>query len=171
MYPIRSRARADLPKLPQTVVALVPKVWSVHRGAVGAKPFCVRNTAGTGRQETLTVTPRKFSLCSTTSRPAVQTVVLAVMIRSAGPVTQNLVAGELEVYFSLPGRSRKSRPVRNAHHINDPTSTANRLVSRKSTSACRRGRASWHGVCSVVPKRAGEHPHRACRSVDPNIGA
>ena len=103
MYPIRSRARADLPKLPQTVVALVPKVWSVHRGAVGAKPFCVRNTAGTGRQETLTVTQRKFLLCSTSSHPAVQTVSLAVLIRIAGPVAQYL---EVEVHFPLPGRYR-----------------------------------------------------------------
>ena len=29
------------------------------------------------------------------------------------------------------------------------------------------GRGGWHRACSVVPKRAGEHPRRACRRVDP----
>ena len=45
--PLRGRGRADLPKPPQTVVALAPKVGSVgkHRSAVAAKPFCARNAA------------------------------------------------------------------------------------------------------------------------------
>ena len=131
VYPIRSRADADLPKPPQTIVALVPKVGSVgkHRGVVAAKSFCARNAAVPGRQETLAVTARKFPLHSTNSHPAVQTVGLAVLIRSAGPVAQYLVARELEAHFLLPGRSRETRPVRLIHHRDDPTSTANRLVS------------------------------------------
>ena len=131
IYPIRSRARADLPKPPQTVVALVPKVGSVgkHRGAVAANPFCGRNAAVTGRQESLAVVPRKFPLCSINSQPAVQAVGLAVLIRSARPVAQYLVTKMLEVHFSLPGRSRKTRPVRLVHHRDDPISITNRLVS------------------------------------------
>ena len=35
----------------------------------------------------------------------------------------------LEVHFPLTGLSRETRPVRLVHHRDDPTSTANRLVS------------------------------------------
>ena len=131
IYPIRSRDRADLPKSPQTVVALVPKLGSVgkHRGAVVAKPFCERNTAVAGRQETLAGTPRKFPLFTTNSYPAIRTVGLAVMIQSSCPMAQYHVVRELEVHSSLPGRSRETCPVRLVHHRHDPTSTANRLVS------------------------------------------
>ena len=76
IYPIRSRARADLPKPPQTIVALVPKVGFVwkHRDAVAAKPFYERNAAVAGRQETLAVSPRMFPSRSTNWHPAIQTV-------------------------------------------------------------------------------------------------
>ena len=51
---IRCCTRADLPKLPQTVVALVPKVGSVgkHRRAVVVKPIRERNAAVAGLQVT-----------------------------------------------------------------------------------------------------------------------
>ena len=52
-----------------------------------------------------------------------------MLIRSVDLVTQYIVAKELEVYFPLPGRSRETRPVRLVHSHDDPTSTANRLVS------------------------------------------
>ena len=42
---------------------------------------------------------------------------------------QYLVARELEIHFPLPGLSRETCPVRLVHPRNDPTSTANRLVS------------------------------------------
>ena len=80
-------------------------------------------------QESLAVVPRKFPLCSTNSHLAVQTVGLAVLIRSACPVAQYLVAKKLEVHFPLPRRSRETRPVRLVHHRDDLTSTTNRLVS------------------------------------------
>ena len=51
-----------------------------------------------------------------------------MLIRSAGPVAQYLVAETLEAHFQVPGRSRENRPARLVHH-DDPTSTANRLVS------------------------------------------
>ena len=95
---------------------------------MAAKCFCVQNVAVAGNQETIAVTPGKFPLCSTNSHSAVSTVGLAVLIRSAGPVAQYIVARELEVYFPLPGRSRETRPVRFVHHRYDPISTANRLV-------------------------------------------
>ena len=84
----------------------MPKVGSVgkHRGAVAAKSFCARNAAVTGGQESLAVAPRKFPLCSTNSHPAVQAVVLAVLIQSVSPVAQYLVAQKVEVHFSFPGR-------------------------------------------------------------------
>ena len=103
---------------------------------------------------------------------------------------------------------RTVHPVRLIHHRDDPTSTANRLVSDDllhfesskrsrnvvlsdvvrggfhgeivgtywvnpagNTSACRHSSEGWHRACSVVPKRTGEHPRRACRRVDPSIGA
>ena len=62
-----------------------------HRGAAAANPFCARNAVVAGRLKALAVTPRKFLLCSTSSHPAVQTVVLAVLVRSAGPVAQYFV--------------------------------------------------------------------------------
>ena len=67
---------------PQTVVNLVPKVGSVgkYRGALAAKPICVRNANVAGRQETLAVSPRKFPLSSIHSHPEGQTVGLAVLI-------------------------------------------------------------------------------------------
>ena len=52
---------------------------------------------------------------------------MPVRIRSAGPVAQYLVARELEIHFPVPGRSRETRPV--VHHLDGPTSTANRMVS------------------------------------------
>ena len=131
MHALRRRARAELPKPPQTVVAHAPKVGSVgeYRGAVAAKPFCVRNANVAGRQETLAVTPRNVPSCSTNSHPAVQTVRLAVLIQRAGPVAQYFVTRELEVHFPRPGRSRETRPVRLVYQRDDPTLTSNRLVS------------------------------------------
>ena len=79
-----------------------------HRGAVAAKPFYMRNAAVAGRKDTLAVTRTKFPLFSTYSHPAVQTVGLAVLIRSVSPSTKYLVARELEVHFPLPGRSRET---------------------------------------------------------------
>ena len=93
-----------------------------HGGAVAAKPFCVKNAAVAGLQETLAVTPRKFPLCSTNSHPAVQAVGLAVLIRSAGQVARYLVARGLEVHFQLPERSREVCLVRLVHHRDDATS-------------------------------------------------
>ena len=180
-----------------------------HLRAVASKPFCARNAAVAGRQETFAVTARKFPLCSTSFHPTVQTAGLAVLIRSAGPVAQCLVVREREVHFPLSGRSREACPVRLVHHRDDPTSTANRLVSGDlvhfeclkrsrnvvlsvvvrggflgkivehifsstpltNTSACRQSHGGWRRACSVVPKRAGKHPLRACRRVDKNIRA
>ena len=56
-------------------------------------------------------------------------MVLAMLIRSAGPVAQYLVVEQLEVHLRLPGGSGETHPVRLVHHGDDPTSTANRLVS------------------------------------------
>ena len=54
---------------------------------------------------------------------------MAVLVKSARPVAQYLVAKKLEVHFLLSGQSKKTRPVRLVRHRDDPTSTANRLVS------------------------------------------
>ena len=79
-------------------------------------------------QKLLSVVPRKFPLCSTSSNPAVRAVGVAVLVKSARPVAQYLVAKKLEVHFLLSGQSKKTRPVRLVRHRDDPTSTANRLV-------------------------------------------
>ena len=131
VYPIRSRARAELPRTPKTVVALVPNVGSVgkHRAAVAAKPFCARNAA-------VSVRPRVARRCSE------KIPVVRHQFASGGtggwvggadsecrPEAQYLVAKKLDVHFPLPVRSGKTRPVRLVHHRDDPTSTANRWVS------------------------------------------
>ena len=90
-------------------------------GAVAAEPFCVRIAAVAGCQETLAVTPRTFPLCSNNLQPALQTVCLAVLFRSADPVEQYVVKTELEIHFPLPVRARETRPVRLAHYRDDTT--------------------------------------------------
>ena len=130
-YLIRSPTRADFPKPPQAVVALVPNVNSVgkHRGAATVKPIHAWDAAVAGRQKTLAFTPRKFPLCSANSYPVMQAVGLAVQVWSTGPVAQALVAIELEANFPLSGRSTESTPMRLVHHRDDPISIPNRLVS------------------------------------------
>ena len=100
IYPIRRRVHVDLPKLPQTIVALVPKVGSVgnHHGVVAAKPFCARNAAVTGRHESLADAPRKSPLSSTNSHSAVQAVGLTVLIPIARSVAHYLVAKKLSPF-------------------------------------------------------------------------
>ena len=49
----------------------------------------------------------------------VQTVGLAVLVRSARPVAQYLVTKKLEVHFPFPGQSRETRPVHLVHHRDD----------------------------------------------------
>ena len=53
-----------------------------------------------------------------------------MLIRSAGPVAQNLVVRKLawEVYFPFPGRLRESRSNHLVRHRDDPVSTTDRLV-------------------------------------------
>ena len=84
IYPLRGRARADLPKPAEILIALVPNVGSFgkQRSAVAAKPFGARNAAVSVRRESLAVVARKFSLCSTNSHPAVQAVGLTVLLRT-----------------------------------------------------------------------------------------
>ena len=43
---------------------------------------------------------------------AVEAVGLAVLVRGAGPITQGVGAGEVEVHFPLPGMFGESRPMR-----------------------------------------------------------
>ena len=81
------------------------------------------------RQKSLAVVPRKFPLCSTNSHATAPAVGLAVLVRSTRSVAHYLVAKKVEVYIPLPGRSRETRPLRFVPHGDDPTSTANRLVS------------------------------------------
>ena len=102
----------DLPKPPQTVVALVPNVGSVgrHRDALAKKPFCPRNAAVTGRHGSLAVTMKNFSLHSINSHPAVQTVSLAGLIRSAGPAAPYLVEEKVEVSIRAPRTVYRGRP-------------------------------------------------------------
>ena len=130
IYPIRSRARADLLKPPQTVVALVPKVGSVgkHRGAVAAEPFCVTNAVVAGRQdsrrysEKVPVVQHRFASGGTDGCFGSA----GSECRPSSAISRGERAGRS---FHFPGRSRETRPVRFVHHGDDPTSTANRLVS------------------------------------------
>ena len=55
--------------------------------------------------ETFPVVPGELTLCRTNPHPAVKAVGLAVLVWSAGPIPQNVEAGEVEVRFPLPGLS------------------------------------------------------------------
>ena len=110
VYSILRRTRADFPKPPQPIVALVPKVDSLweHRVAVAVIPLRAWNASVARRQKTLTAVPGKLPLCRTNAYPAVKAVVLAVLVRSAGPITQNVGARELE--FPAPRMVRRTPP-------------------------------------------------------------
>ena len=54
---------------------------------------------------------------------------MAVLVRSAGPITRNVGARELEVHFPLPGRFGEPRPMRLVQHRDDSTSPPDRLVA------------------------------------------
>ena len=95
----------DFSKPPQPIVALVPKVGSLgeHRIAVAAEPLRAWDTSVARRPKTLPVVPGELMLCRTNPHPAVKAVGLAVLVRSTGPITQNVGAGEVEV---LPSKRR-----------------------------------------------------------------
>ena len=128
--PGSSKKRTKYTPFVVALALILPSVQkpSLHRGAVAAERFCARNAAVAVCQESLAIARRTFPLCSTNSHPAVQAIGLALLIRSARTVTQYLVAKKLEVHFPVPGRSRKTLPVRLGHHRDDPTSTAMRLA-------------------------------------------
>ena len=64
----------------------------------------------------------KLALCRPDPHLAVEAVVLAVLVRGSGPITQDVAVGEVEVHFPLPGRFGESRPVRLLQHRDDATS-------------------------------------------------
>ena len=96
------------------MVAFVPKVGSLeeHRVAVAAKPLRAWDASSARCQETFPVVSGKLTLYQTNAHPAVKAVGLAVLVRIAGPITQNVGARELEVHFLLPGRFGESHPIR-----------------------------------------------------------
>ena len=51
-------------------------------------------------------------MCRPDPHSAVEAVGLAVLVRSAGPITQDVGAGEVEVHFPLPGRFKEVRLLR-----------------------------------------------------------
>ena len=54
---------------------------------------------------------------------------MAVLVRSAGPITQNVSARELEVHFPFPGWFGESRPMCLVQHRDDSTLPPDRLVA------------------------------------------
>ena len=52
----------------------------------------------------------------------------AVLVQSAGQITQNVGAGEVEVHFPLPGRFKESSPMRLVQHRDHATSAPDRLM-------------------------------------------
>ena len=53
----------------------------------------------------------ELALCHPNPHSAVEAVGLAVLVRCSGPITQDVGAGEVEVYFPLPGMFGESRLV------------------------------------------------------------
>ena len=83
-----------------------------HRVAVAAKSLRAWDASVARRQKTFAVVPRKLTPCRTNAHPAVKAVGLAVLVRSAGPITHDVGARELEVHLPLPGRFGESDPKR-----------------------------------------------------------
>ena len=54
---------------------------------------------------------------------------MAVLVRDAGPVAQNIVARKLKVHFPFSGWTGEPYPVRLVHHRDDATWTSNRFLS------------------------------------------
>ena len=91
---------------------------------------------------------KKLPLCSPNAHLTIQAVGYAVLVRSASPVEQDLLALELEVHLSFPRRTGEPSPMRLVHHRHDPTPTTDRLVAMPvvlSTSSRWRGAdtSSW----------------------------
>ena len=73
---------------------------------------------------------RELALCRPDPYSGVEAVGLAVLVRGSGSITQDVGAGEVEVYFPLPGRFGESRPMRFVYHRDDATSPPYRLVTK-----------------------------------------
>ena len=79
--------------------------------------------------KTLPVVPGALTLCGTNPHPAVKAVGFAVLVRSTGPITQNVGAGEVEVHFPILGWFGGSQPMRLVYHRDDTTLSPDGLVS------------------------------------------
>ena len=79
---------------------------------VATEPIGARNTSVARRLETFPVVAGELALCRPDPHSAVEAVGLAVLVRGAGPITQGVGAGEVEVHFPLSGRFRESRSMR-----------------------------------------------------------
>lgn len=102
MYSVHRCSRAGFPKLPQTIVALVPEAGPIGKDvdAVSAKAFGVLYTAIAGGQETFAVTPKTPPLGSANSNSTVQAGNSAVLVRDADSVAQTVPVRELEIQCS-----------------------------------------------------------------------
>ena len=87
-------ANADFFKPPQADIGFVPKMGPTgeHRGAAVAYPVSARHAAVATCQETFAVSTGKLPLCSFNAHLTIQAVGLAVLVRSARPVEQDLLA-------------------------------------------------------------------------------
>ena len=94
---ILRRARAYFSKPPQPIVALVPNGVSLneHRIAVATEPLRAWDTSVARRVKTLPIVPGELTRCRTNLHPAVKAVGLAVLVRSAGLLTQTVGAGKV----------------------------------------------------------------------------
>ena len=78
---------------------------------VAAKSLRVWNTSVVQRYKTFPVVLGELTLCRTNPRLAIKAVGLAVLVRSAGPITPTVGAGEEEVRFPLAGWFGESHPM------------------------------------------------------------
>ena len=114
VYLVLGCARADFFKPPLPIVSLVLKVGSLrkHRVVVATEPIGTGNTSVARRWEAFPVVAGELALCRPDPHSAVEAVVLAVLVGSTGPITQDVGAGEVDVHFLLPGWFRDSYPMR-----------------------------------------------------------
>ena len=89
VYYMLRRTRVELSKPSQPIVALVIDMGPLgdHRVAGAAMPLRTWDANIAWRQKTFVVLPGKLTLYRASAHPAVKAVVLAVLVRSAGPIT------------------------------------------------------------------------------------
>ena len=104
-------ARAEFSKPPEPIVSPVLKMGSLkkHREVVTTEPIGAGNTSVSRRYKAFPVVAGELALCRPDTHWAVEAVGSSVLVRRAGPITQDVGVGEVEVHLPHPGTFREFR--------------------------------------------------------------